>query len=151
MGNVAIVVLSHFDDKLKMLMVEQRTNNPNCSKCLIKKCSAHIKYTVPAGKIEINEDLKTATLREFRQETGHDFPEYESIRHFYECDTIITIVYTKQHIKEEFVNTDEIKSSKWVDIDDIKKLRTRNIFSKLYTKYFPIWDSYRKQTILKNE
>lgn len=150
MGNVAIVILSHINGKLKMLMVEQRTNDPECAKCTNKTCNVHIKYTMPAGKIENNETLKEAAIREFRQETKHELPSYETIHHYYECDTIISILYTTDIITEECVDTDEIYHSKWVSIDDISNLKTRSIFSKLYTKYYPIWDTYRDKKHIKN-
>ena len=143
MSNVAIVLLRKRQKSLQMLMVRQKNRDPNCKKCNNDNCIDHLEYSNPAGKIEENETVKTAAEREFKQETLVDLPDLnmEKTKIYQDRDTRIIISFVDIDIPEMIVDSDEIYSTEWVDLDNIPKLRMREIFEKLYWLYEPIWKS----------
>jgi ADP-ribose pyrophosphatase YjhB (NUDIX family) len=141
MSNVAIVLLRKHENRIQMLMVKQKNRDPACDNCNHDTCDVHIEYTNPAGKIEENETVREAAKREFKQETSVDLPELDMSKTemYQERDTRIIISTGDFEIPEMNVNSDEIHSTEWVDLNKIPTLKMREIFARLHRTYEPIW------------
>lgn len=149
MSNIAIILLRNFNDNIEMFMVAQKHYCYDCLHCHNRNCSEHIEYTNPAGKIHKDESNKDAAKREFWEETGQYLPDIsiENMKVYEECDTIIIIsVLNETNLEFKKVDSDEIDSVKWVNLNDIPKLKLRSIFHKLYHNYVDIWKSIASKT-----
>jgi 8-oxo-dGTP pyrophosphatase MutT (NUDIX family) len=115
----------------------------------MKCCDDHIEYTNPAGKINRGENNKDAAQREFLEETGQHLPEIDlsEMKIYEDCDTIIVIAMLKDtDLVSKKINSDEIDSVKWINLEDIPHIKLRSIFSKLYNNYVHIWKDIASKT-----
>lgn len=148
MSNIAIILLRKGDDGVEMFMVGQKHYSYDCIDCR-DHCDKHIEYTNPAGKINKGESTKDAAKREFLEETGQHLPEIniDNMKVYEECDTIIVIAMLKEtSLVAKKINSDEIDSVKWMNLNDIPKLKLRSIFNKLYENYVDIWRTIASKT-----
>jgi ADP-ribose pyrophosphatase YjhB (NUDIX family) len=143
MSNIAIILLRN-NDEPEMFMVAQKHYSYDCDDCKKNSCNEHIEYTNPAGKIQKDESNKDAAMREFLEETGQSLPDINinDMKVYEECDTVIIISVLKDtNLISKNIDSEEIKSVRWVKLRDIPNLKLREIFRKLYGNYIHIWKS----------
>lgn len=112
-----------------------------------KKCYGQ--WNFPAGHLEENETIKDAAIRETLEETGCKI-KLEGvlpIKHYFENNENIIMIKFVGSIEEENIkfNEHEILDVKWIDIDEIKKMKEEELRS--YEANLEILKDYEEKKI----
>lgn len=97
-----------------------------------KRC--YEQWNFPAGRLEVNESLEQAAIREVKEETGCDV-ELNGICYIankiLKDDLWIMVVFNAKLINESIkFNKEEILDVKWLTYDEINKKMLRGIYVK---------------------
>jgi N utilization substance protein B len=105
-------------------------------------------WTLPKGKVEINEDIKEGTKREIKEEIGLDIVIEEKLgeneyiaTHPEKGKTFKKVVYFLAHSEyKELVleNSGGLDNARWFEISEIPELRIYNDIIPLFTKAIEI-------------
>lgn len=117
MKNIVVEVCVKKDNKILMVQENRREKKG--------------KWNMPAGKLEENEDIISACMREVKEETGIDV-EIKSLIFLEEKVSSVgnlLILYFLGEYKSGNISFDseEIANVKWMTIDDINKIDKENI------------------------
>ena len=69
------------------------------------------------------------------------------IKIYEECDTVIVIgIVHNDTLISKTIDSDEIASTRWVNLSEIPTLHLRDIFRKLYGTYISVWEEMATKT-----
>ncbi len=95
------------------------------------------KYEFPGGKVESEETLEEAIIREIKEELDaeikvkskyltvrHEYPDFIVIMHSFLCEMLSKKIILKEHIDSKWLSNVELSSLDWAgaDLPIIKKL-----------------------------
>lgn len=95
------------------------------------------KYEFPGGKVESEETLENAIIREIKEELDieikvrskyltvrHEYPDFIVIMHSFLCEMLSKKIILKEHIDSKWLSNTELSSLDWAEADlpIIKKL-----------------------------
>mgnify|MGYP001167808258 FL=1 len=94
----------------------------------------HTDYNLPGGKVELEETLEEAGIREVKEETGIDIYNlsflYKDIDDIYEVTTFYTFNYHGE------INTKENHLVKWLPIYELTKSKKWNKYNSIIFNKF---------------
>ena len=97
----------------------------------------HTDFNLPGGKVEINETLEEAAIREVKEETGLNVFNLNYLHKDIDMDYEVITFYTKEY--QGFINTVENHIVKWLPLYDLTKSKKWPEYnSMVYNKFLEL-------------
>ena len=97
----------------------------------------HEDFNLPGGKLEDNETLEEAGIREVKEETGIDICDLKFLYKGFDGDIEVVTFYTTGYFGE--INTRENHVVKWLPIYELTKSKKWPIYnSTIFNKYLKL-------------
>lgn len=97
----------------------------------------HEDFNLPGGKLEDNETLEEAGIREVKEETGIDIYNLKFLYKGFDGSTEVVTFYTTEYFGD--INTRENHVVKWLPIYDLTKSKKWPIYnSTIFNKYLEL-------------
>ena len=97
----------------------------------------HTDFNLPGGKVEMNETLEEAAIREVKEETGLNVFNLNFLHKDIDMDYEVITFYTKEY--QGFINTVENHIVKWLPLYDLTKSKKWPEYnSMVYNKFLDL-------------
>ena len=97
----------------------------------------HTDFNLPGGKVEMNETLEEAAIREVKEETGLNVFNLNYLHKDIDMDYEVITFYTKDY--QGFINTVENHIVKWLPLYDLTKSKKWPEYnSMVYNKFLEL-------------